>query len=404
MKFSVLLPTRNRLKLLSYAVESVLRQDYEDWEIVISDNCSEEDIQAYVMSLSDHRVKYTRFASFVPVTDNWNNTLKYATAPYVIMLGDDDCLMPGYFTQMVQLLQEFENPDLIFTDANLYAYPGVIKQHPLGYFRDRYIDYFHKQHPYMLSRDEGDQIVTKSLAILQSVHYNMQLSLISRGLIESLADRGPFFQSIFPDFYATVVSFLKSKRTLIYPKPVVTIGISPKSYGVFHFSGNVGEGRDFLYEDTLDDALTAIKDRVLPGDFTYTGWLSAMDTIKKNYPQETQAIGAKVGYNRYRRLQIVYMNKNYFGDKRVPREMYDAFNERLSWKERIFFSHILQLAFRILGLVKTETRDQVIQVIRKVIGRPNILKEDRTAEECETILDVFEKHEEREQVSGEMAS
>lgn len=404
MKFSVLLPTRNRLQLLSYAVESVLRQDYEDWEIVISDNCSEEDIEAYVKSLSDPRVKYSRFDSFVPVTDNWNNTLNYAAAPYVIMLGDDDCLMPGYFTQMVQMLHEFENPDLIFTDANLFTYPGVIKEHPQGYFRDRYIDYFQKQHPFILSRDDGDQIVKRSLAILQSVHYNMQLSLISRELIDSLADRGPFFQSIFPDFYATVVAFLKSRRTIFYPKPVVTIGISPKSYGVFHFSGNVGEGRDFLYEDTLDESLTPIKDRVLPGDFTYTGWLSAMDTIKKNYPQEIQAMGAKVGYGRYRRLQIVYMNKNYFGDKRVPQEMYDAFNRRLSWKEKIFFSQLLQFTFRILGLFNSETRDQLIQGIRKLIGRPNILKEDRTAEEFETMLDVFEKHDNREPVRGEMAN
>jgi glycosyltransferase involved in cell wall biosynthesis len=42
MKFSVLLPTRNRLNLLSYAIETVIRQDYSDWEIIISDNCSEE--------------------------------------------------------------------------------------------------------------------------------------------------------------------------------------------------------------------------------------------------------------------------------------------------------------------------------------------------------------------------
>lgn len=391
MKFSVLLPTRNRLQLLGYAVESVFRQDYEDWEIVISDNCSEENIEEYVMSLSDSRVKYSKFDTFVPVTDNWNNTLKYATAPYVIMLGDDDCLMPGYFTQMVHLLREFGNPDLIFTDANLYAYPGVIKEHPYGYFRDRYIDYFVNKEPFLLSREDGNQIVKKSMSILQCVHYNMQLSLISRDLINSLADRGPFFQSIFPDFYATVVAFLKSTKTLIYPKPVVTIGISPRSYGVFHFSGAVEEGRNFLYEDTLDDALKPLKDSVLPGDFTYTGWLSAMDAIKRNYAQEVQGIGAKVGYSRYRWLQIVYMHKNHFGDKRIPREMYAAFKERLNWIESTIISPILQLSFSLLGFLNAEIRDRIIQSIRKIIGRPNILREDHTAQEFETILDIFEK-------------
>ena len=48
MKFSVLLPTRNRLKYLKYAVDSVLAQDYVNWEIIISDNDSEEDIFSYM--------------------------------------------------------------------------------------------------------------------------------------------------------------------------------------------------------------------------------------------------------------------------------------------------------------------------------------------------------------------
>jgi len=53
----------------------VRRQDYQDWEIVISDNCSEDDIAGFVLSLDDTRVKYVRTESFVPVTDNWKQRL-----------------------------------------------------------------------------------------------------------------------------------------------------------------------------------------------------------------------------------------------------------------------------------------------------------------------------------------
>ena len=48
MKLSVLLPTRNRLTFLRYAIESVRRQDVPDWEIIVSDNHSEEDIAGYI--------------------------------------------------------------------------------------------------------------------------------------------------------------------------------------------------------------------------------------------------------------------------------------------------------------------------------------------------------------------
>ncbi len=100
MKFSVLLPTRNRLDLLSYAIETVRRQDYSDWEIIVSDNFSEEDIAGYVRSIDDSRIKYCRTDKFVPVTDNWNNALAKSDGDYVIMLGDDDCLMKGYFSTL----------------------------------------------------------------------------------------------------------------------------------------------------------------------------------------------------------------------------------------------------------------------------------------------------------------
>ncbi len=70
MTFSVLLPTHNRLEYLRYAVESVRRQDDPEWEIVISDNDSTDDIAGYVEGLADTRVRYVRTDSFVPVTQN----------------------------------------------------------------------------------------------------------------------------------------------------------------------------------------------------------------------------------------------------------------------------------------------------------------------------------------------
>lgn len=95
MKISILLPTRNRLDLLKLAIESVRLQEYSDWEIVVSDNASDDDIGAYVQSLGDPRIRCRRFEQLVPVTDNWNAALEAATGEYFVMLGDDDALVPG---------------------------------------------------------------------------------------------------------------------------------------------------------------------------------------------------------------------------------------------------------------------------------------------------------------------
>ena len=82
MLVSVLLPTHNRLEYLRYAVESVRRQDATDWEIVVSDDASEEDIAGFVDGLMDPRVRYVRTDRFVPVTDNWNNALRHSRGDY----------------------------------------------------------------------------------------------------------------------------------------------------------------------------------------------------------------------------------------------------------------------------------------------------------------------------------
>ena len=103
--FSILLPTRNRLQLLKYAVETVRRQDFTDWEIVVSDNDSEEDVGAYVSGLRDDRIRYFRTASFVRVTENWNKALMHSTGRWVLMLGDDDGLMPGALNRFAELTE-----------------------------------------------------------------------------------------------------------------------------------------------------------------------------------------------------------------------------------------------------------------------------------------------------------
>src|SRR5688500_18436627 len=132
---TVLLPTRNRLEFLRYAVETVLRQDDGDWEIVVSDNDSEEDIAGHVEGLRDDRVRYVCTPSFVPVTDNWNNALAHSTGRYVVMLGDDDGLMPGYVARLRELVERFAQPDVIYTSALIFAYPDVLPDEPEGYLQ-----------------------------------------------------------------------------------------------------------------------------------------------------------------------------------------------------------------------------------------------------------------------------
>jgi len=304
VKFSVLLPTRNRLELLRYAIESVRRQDFADWEIVVSDNASEEDIAGYVRSLSDPRVRYFRTASFVPVTDNWNNALQKSTGDYVVMLGDDDCLMPGYFSTLRRLIEERGAPDLVYHSALLYAYPGVMPGFPDGFVQPYGYAGFLKNasEPFWLERATALKCVRDAMDFRVTYGFNMQFALVSRRLIDALRDKGPFFQSPYPDYYAMNAALLKAGRILVCPQALVTIGVSPKSFGYYYVNRAEQSGVEFLNNAPDRESVRRLEHVALPGTEMNNSWLLAMETLRLNYGEEHVL---KVNYGRYRLLQIL---------------------------------------------------------------------------------------------------
>lgn len=336
MRYSVLLPTRNRLTYLRYAVETVLRQGYDDLEVVVSDNCSEDDIRGYVASLADPRVKYVRTDEFVPVTDNWNNALDHSSGDYVVMLGDDDCVMDGYFEAMDRYLAEYDEPEVIRTRALLYAYPGVLPGHPDGMLRpfpESGIFEAPADAPFWLDRATARAAVEDSLNFRMRFGYNMQFTLMSRRTVDRLRVGGRFFHSPFPDFYASNLLFLRAERVLVVPEPWVAIGVTLKSYGFFHFNERQSEGIAFLRCDPEPDLEARLRHVVLPGMYINTGWLYAMEALRVNAaPQDD----LRVGYGRYRLAQIEYV---YDHPRRTPRDLAELVAGLRPWERAAFLGY-----------------------------------------------------------------
>lgn len=91
-KVSVMIPTYNQENYIAQAIESVLMQDYENLEIIISDDCSTdktgEIAQKYA---SDSRVRYIRNPRNLGRVGNYRNTLlRHTTGEWVVNLDGDD--------------------------------------------------------------------------------------------------------------------------------------------------------------------------------------------------------------------------------------------------------------------------------------------------------------------------
>jgi glycosyltransferase involved in cell wall biosynthesis len=302
VKFSILLPTRDRLELLKLALESVRLQDYPDWEIVISDNASSEQVCTHMTSIGDPRIRCYRTDSLLPVTENWNAVLERSTGDYIIMLGDDDGLMRGCLSRAKALVEEWDHPDAIYTEACQYAYPGVIPGHAEGFIQFGYNAFLQgASRPFRLPRETALDMVRASTRFRLRYGYNMQHFIFSRQLVEALRPKGPFFQSPYPDYYAANAILLAAKTVVANPTPLVMIGISPKSFGFYYFNNRESVGVAFLRNFASDAIRERLRGTLVPGSNMNDSWLYAMETLAQNFRDE---VPLQVDYAHYRLLQF----------------------------------------------------------------------------------------------------
>jgi hypothetical protein len=382
VRFSVLLPTRNRLDLLRYAVESVRRQNYADWEIVISDNDSSEDVGGYVASLGDPRIRWVRTDQFLPVTDNWNNALLNSIGDYVVMLGDDDCLLQNYFSTMSELIEQYSEPEAVYVEALQFAYPGVMPGHRKGFIQTGHSDLLKgRSEPFVLARQEALDAVQKSMSFRLSFSYNMQHSLISRRLIERLSAHGPLFQSPYPDYYASNVMMLESAEILMVPEPMVAIGISPRSFGYYYFNGRVDEGTEMLGSFSPSLVPAAVRSSLLPGNPLLSAWFVSMACVALNYGRVHPV---RVNVGRYRYLQVSFAVQAE-GLRAIRR-----FWNLLTWGERIRFSARLAAVRIPSRLMPERIRKQFVNRAVRIESPWPVFDPQLKTVEYQTILELFE--------------
>ncbi len=352
MKFSVLLPTRDRLDLLKEAIETVRQQDYDDWEIVVSDNASAEDVGGYVGSLQDKRIRYVRSDSFIPVTDNWNLALKQATGDYVLMLGDDDGLLRGYFRHFDKTLRAWNLPEMVFHDAFQFAHPGTIPGRETGFVQFAHVSFFAaRQKPFLLGHEEALEVVHDSMAFRVTYPYNMQYSLVSMQLIEQLSKDGPFYDSPYPDYYATNALLLAANRILAVPQPWTIIGISKKSFGFFYFNKREKEGTQLLSNLDVKGLPESVRASLLPGSDMNTCWLLAMQSLQERHGQ---LLRSKVNISRYRRLQLMHIYVD-GGLKALFRQW-----SGLQWHEKLLMGTIVLPALVCLSLLPAKLKARIV--------------------------------------------
>jgi glycosyltransferase involved in cell wall biosynthesis len=234
--FTIIIPTKDRAEYLYQTLRTCINQDYENLEIIVSDDGSVDNSRKLVEEIAkkDFRVRLISPGSGVGMLDNFEFALNHAKPGYVIALGGDDGLMPNSIARMRDILLE-TRMELLTWPTSTYFYPKtkmangqlilhmikgkltsglkIIKSKP---FLER-----QAKNLFYISDIESPMIYVKSV---------VSTNLIAK--VKSRSKEGRFYSCSTPDGYSGIVLAGEVDSYAYSGAPLSIHGVSPTSQGL----------------------------------------------------------------------------------------------------------------------------------------------------------------------------
>ena len=112
-RLTIGIPTRNRAALVAGLVDICQRQSLPAYEIIVSDNASDDDTIARLDGLPHPRLTVLCQAENIGMVGNWNACLARATGEWFILLSDDDLIASDFYAQASQAIAAAEDAEVL---------------------------------------------------------------------------------------------------------------------------------------------------------------------------------------------------------------------------------------------------------------------------------------------------
>lgn len=122
---SVIIPLYNKAGSIAQALDSVLAQEYQDFEVVVVDDGSTDGGASVVENYSDARIRLVRQEN-AGVSAARNRGIEEARGEYMAFLDADDVWMPGYLSVQYGLTQKYPQCDVFVTNYEFHNEDGVV--------------------------------------------------------------------------------------------------------------------------------------------------------------------------------------------------------------------------------------------------------------------------------------
>ena len=104
-EISIITPSYNSSKYLNETIDSVLNQTFEDWEWLITDDCSTDNSVEILEKQTDSRIKVFKTEKNGGAGHARNISLKNATGRFITFLDADDFWEPNFLEEMINFMK-----------------------------------------------------------------------------------------------------------------------------------------------------------------------------------------------------------------------------------------------------------------------------------------------------------
>ena len=272
VKFTVIIPTRERADTLLYCLRTVVAQDYEDLTILVSDNFSQDNTKQVIESFHDPRIKYINTGKRLSMSHNYEFALSHVKDGWVTIIGDDDGLLPGALTTVAQVIRKTKC-QTIKANICFYQWPSTVgKEELLTVSLDKGIERRNAR-AWLGKLMRGDAYY-RDLPVLYTGGF-----VDSRIINKARSSEGVFYFSMHPDTYSMMALVSVLDDYVMLKEPVAVSGVSFHSTGASYYNAlsNQGPVQEFHSEENIpfDNRLIS-KDFPRSGEILiYEGYLQA---------------------------------------------------------------------------------------------------------------------------------
>ena len=103
---SIITPSFNSSRFIEECIDSVLLQTYDNWELLIVDDCSSDNSSRLVKRYNDNRISLIELEKNVGAAETRNIAIRKAKGKYIAFLDSDDIWMPTKLEDQIYFMQE----------------------------------------------------------------------------------------------------------------------------------------------------------------------------------------------------------------------------------------------------------------------------------------------------------